>query len=116
MNFPAIPSVSSQGSKPFKKRTKSVKTEKSTNLDHTPSKGPSFKIRKIAPSVDEVKIIKVPRVMQESEDDMLTVSSSSYEGFSAAVIAQKKKEMIIVHTPIKLKMKAEQLQATITMI
>ena len=81
LNFPPLPSVSSQGSKPLKKRTKSVKTEKSTDTDQTPSKGASSKIRKIAPSVDEVKIIKVPRVTQESEDDMSTVSSSSYEGF-----------------------------------
>ena len=81
LNFPPLPSVSSQGSKPLKKRTKSVKTEKSTDSDQTPSKGASSKIRKIAPSVDEIKTIKVPRVTQESEDDMSTVSSSSYEGF-----------------------------------
>ena len=116
LNFSPLPSVSSQGSKPLKKRTKSVKTEKSTDLDHTPSKGPSSKICKIAPSIDEVKIIKVPNVTQESEDDMSTVSSSSYEGFFSSSDSSEEEGDEIAHTPIKLKRKAEQLQETTTMI
>ena len=38
---------------------------------------PSTKICKVTPNVDEVKIIKVPRVTKECEDDMSSVSSSS---------------------------------------
>ena len=81
LNFPPLQSVSSKTSKAYRNETTSTKTTKSTNLDKTPSRKLSTKIRKVTPNIDEVKIIKVPKVTKECEDEMLTVSSSSYEGY-----------------------------------
>ena len=81
LNYPPLQSVSSLGSKTYKNKTPSIKTTKSTDSDQTSSRKSSSKIRKVTLKDDEVKIIKILKVTQESEDDMSTVSSSSYEGF-----------------------------------
>ena len=116
MNFPPLQCVSSQTFMAYKNETPSTQTTKLTNLEKPPSRKPSAKIRKVTQNVDEVKIIKVPRVTKEREDYMWTVSSSSYEGFFSSSDSSEEEGDEIAHTPIKLKRKAEQLQETTTMI
>ena len=81
MNFPPLQCVSSQTFMAYKNETPSTQTTKLTNLEKPPSRKPSAKIRKVTQNVDEVKIIKVPRVTKERENNMSTVSSSSYERY-----------------------------------
>ena len=77
LNSPPLQSVSSLGSKTYKNKKPSIKTTKSTDLGQTSPRKSSSKVRKVTPKDDEVKIIKIPKVTQESEDDISTVSSSS---------------------------------------
>ena len=81
LNFPPLQSVSSNIFKAHRNETTSTKATKSIDSDKTPSRKPSAKIRMVTPNVNEEKNFKVPKVTKECEDDMLTVSSSSYEGY-----------------------------------
>ena len=61
-------------------------------MSQTSSRKSSSKARNVTPKDDEVKIIKIPKVTQESEDDMLTVSSSSHEGFFSSDSSETEEE------------------------
>ncbi len=54
----------------------------SSSTHKTPTKKPFIKLRRVSPDIDDIKIVQVPTKMKKNdEDDMLTVSSSSHEGY-----------------------------------